>query len=932
MKRAWLPFFMSFIVLGMLSQRIALAQKSTIMPINLRYEYLVNPSGMDEQHPRLSWTLAATDTTAYGQRQTGYRILVSSDKKLLQRDEGDIWDTKWINSSQMQQLVYEGDSLLSDRDYYWKIAVMDEQGEISPWSEPAHWSTGLFNTTAWQAQWIGTDQLFDPSQKDCNIVDPWLRKTFQLKVHPKKATLFVASVGFHEVYVNGKKIGEDVMAPAVTDHTKRARYVAYDIAPALKKGTNVVAIWLGTSWSIHGPYVSENRPNTPIVVAQAAIYKEKVLDSNAKPDFILKTDETWKTHNSPNKLLGTWDSNRMGGELWNANDELADWNMADCDESSWKPAIVYDPKLTLSAQQVEKNYLLDEIKPIDVQERPDGTYRVDMGVNFAGWTAVNVEGTPGDTVKFLYSEREQDDMTFGLHSAYIIGKSGKGTFRNRFNYSSGRWITIKGLKRKPKLDDVRGWAVSTGIQSTSSFSCSDSLQNWIYDKVRWTFENLSLGGYVVDCPQRERLGYGGDAHATCETGMLNYQMGAFYTKWMEDWRDVSGTETIVGNMYDTSFARKAVMGGRILNNGVLPHTAPTYMGGGGPAWGGIVVTLPWVLYQNQGDKRILEKNFQLVKNWLLFLDSNTKDGLLQRYGGQWDFLGDWLWPHATAEGMNNDKLQTLCLNNCYRVYNLRTAAKIAHAIGKNDEAEKWENAAAAYSKIIHERFFNATDNSYADSSMVNLAAALLADVTPPNLSKQVLDRLENEILVKRNGHIHVGITGGAILFKLLRELGRDDLIYAMTSQTDYPGWGYMKANGATTIWEMWEKDLPGHSLLHSSYLYPGAWYIDGIGGIKKDSNVPGYRRFIVKAPTLTSNQLSWSETTYDSPAGLIKVKWKRQDQRLLFDITVPPNCTAELQIAETDRVNIKERDGQVRRIGKQNANILYELQSGRFTF
>ncbi|MEH6307933.1 family 78 glycoside hydrolase catalytic domain [Olivibacter sp. CPCC 100613] len=928
MKRlSLLVLFFSFYNAGI---PLSFAKKATIVPVNLRYEYLENPSGMDESRPRFSWTLNAANKSAFGQKQMAYRILVSSKADLLDEEEGDMWDSEWVNSDAMQQIVYGGKALLSDRTYYWKIAVKDEQGQQSPWSRTAQWTTGLFKAEEWKAAWIGTDQRFDPKQQDCNIIDPWLRKTFELTTRPGRAILFVASVGFHEVYVNGKRIGDDVLATAVTDHTKRARYVAYDIAPALKKGKNVVAIWLGTSWSIHGPYVSEHRPNTPIVIAQAAIYAEKEPQVGIKPIFLLTTDATWKTHRSPNKLLGIWDSNRMGGELWNADHEIPNWNQVDCDESNWKKAIVYKPRLKLSAQQVEKNYRLDEIKAVDVEERKDGTFRVDMGVNFAGWTEVPVAGEPGDTVHFYYSERAQQDMTFGLHSAYIIGASGKGVFRNRFNYSSGRWITIKGLKEKPKASTIRGWVVRTGIQSATKFACADSLQQWIYDKVRWTFENLSVGGYIVDCPQRERLGYGGDAHATCETGMLNYHMGAFYTKWMEDWRDVSGTESIVGNMYDTSFARKKLMSGRILNNGILPHTAPTYMGGGGPAWGGIVVTLPWVMYQQQGDKRILEKNFELIKNWLSFLDSNTKDGLLQRFGGHWDFLGDWLWPGATAEGMNNDKPETLCLNNCYRVYNLRTAAKIAHALGKGDEAMRWENQANTYSKVIHARFFNEKDHSYADSSMANLAAALLADIMPRDMRTQVMKRLEQEILIHHQGHIHVGITGGALLFKLLRENNRNDLIYAMTSQTDYPSWGYMKANDATTIWEMWEKDLPGHSLLHSSYLYPGAWYVDGIAGIKLDPNRPGYQHFILRPPNPLPS-LPWADASFDSPAGLIKVKWKRADH-LDLQVTVPPNCTATLILRKEDDIATERYGNYVKKLGSENDEVIYELQAGSYSF
>src|SRR5690606_9723070 len=235
------------------------------------------------------------------------------------------------------------------------------------------------------------------------------------------------------------------------------------------------------------------------------------------------------------------------------------------------------------------------------------------------------------------------------------------------------------------------------------------------------------------------------------------------------------------------------------------------------------ITLPWFMYQHYGDMQVLEKNFELMKGWLSFLDTHVEDNLLRRFGGQWDFLGDWLWPNATAEGMNNDSPETLCLNNAYYIFNLRTAAKIARLIGREEEASIWEKKAERSSKAVHAMFYNEADNSYADGSMANLAAVLLADVPPAEWRRTVVKRLEREIIEVRKGHIHVGITGGALLFKLLRDEGRDDLIYSMTSKRTYPSWGYMKDNDATTIWEMWEKDLPGHSLLHSSYLFPGAW-------------------------------------------------------------------------------------------------------------
>lgn len=904
---------------------------SSVFPENTRCEYLINPKGLDEPYPRFSWTLTANNKNSYGQEQSAYRILVASSKEILENNNGDMWDSKLVGSRKMQNIEYEGKQLKSDRKYFWKVSVKDEKGKTSPWSEPAHWTTGLMQQKEWKAEWIGTEEIFDPDQKDSNISDPWFRKTFNLTSQPGQARLFVASVGYHEIYVNGKRIGEDILAPAATDHTKRARYTTHDIEKELKPGKNVIAIWLGTSWSIFGPYNTPDRPKTPIVIAQTFIYEEENPKPDAKPHLVVITDKSWGTHPSPNKLLGVWDFGKMGGELWDANKEIDEWNRIDYDDSGWKKAIAYNPNLILSAQKVEVNKKFEEIKPVAIVEQEDGSYRVDMGVNFAGWTEIAVKGKKGDRIEFLFSERENSEMTFNIHSAYIIGKEEKGTFRNRFNYSSGRWITIRGLKNKPKTSDIRGWMVRTDFQPATDFQSSDSLQNWMHRTINWTFENLSLGGYIVDCPQRERLGYGGDAHATSETGMFNYKLGAFYTKWMEDWRDVQGTEPIVGNMHDEEWARNGEMSGRIYNNGILPHSAPTYMGGGGPAWGGIVVSLPWLVYQHEGDKRILEKNYGLIKGWLSFLDLHTKDNLLQRFGGSWDFLGDWLWPNAFEEGKNNDKPETLAFNNSYRVYNLRTAAKIATVLGKMDDAADWEKQAEASSHAIHAKFYNEADKSYADSSMSNLAVALLAEVPPTERKDEVFERLEKEILEKNNGHIDVGITGGAILFKVLRDAGRDDLIYSMTSKTEYPSWGYMKANGATTIWEMWEKDLPGHSLLHSSYLYPGAWYVDGVAGIQRDPDTPGFQRFIIRPPYLKESQISWAKASFDSPVGMIESSWRRKDGHLELQVVVPPNCIAELQLLEKDAEKILENE-YVKRLASKKGYHIFELLPGKHSF
>lgn len=892
----------------------------------LKCEYLISPYGLDEKYPGFSWILTPMSASDYAKAQTAYRVLVADNRKDADKKFGNMWDSGWINSDRTQQIRYAGKALQSDRTYYWCVQIKDEAGKESRWSEIGEWTTGLFDEKDWTADWIGCDILYDPSLPECNIPDPWFRKSFDLKKKPERAVMFVASVGYHELYVNGEKIGDEVLAPAVTDHTKRARYITYDIASALKPGKNTIALWLGTSWSIFPPYIEVDLPRTPMVIAQADLYEKGA----STPYLRIKTDNTWKTHPSPNKLSCKWSENYFGGEVWDDTKSILDWNQASYNDQNWKNATVYNPNLIISAQRVEGNKLYDEIKPIAIEEKPDGSYRVDMGVNFAGWTSINVKGQPGDRIEFLFSEREQEEMTFRNFSAYIIGSAGKGTFKNRFNYSSGRWITIKGLKEKPSLADVKGWMVRTDYQTASSFECSDPLQNWIYDRVLWTYQNLSIGGYIVDCPQRERLGYGGDAHATAETGLLNYKTTAFYTKWMEDWQDVRGTEPVVGDMNKAEWARTGIMSGRRLNNGILPHTAPTYSGGGGPSWGSITVALPWLLYQQTGDKQILEQHYELMDEWLQFLQTKTTDGIMRRFGGSWDFLADWLWPNATAEGMNNNKPEAECFNSCFLVYNFRLMEKIATALGRTTDAQDWKVKAERNSRAIHAAYFNPDDGSYSDKSMGNLAIALLADIPPADMKTRVMKRLEKEILEVRKGHIHVGITGGAVLFRLLRQENRPDLVFSMLSQTDYPGWGYMKANGATTIWEMWEKDLPGHSLLHSSYLYPGAWYIDALAGIRADEKIPGYKHFFITPPLAGETSVDWVKCSFDSSAGMIRSDWTQKEGKTTLRVVIPPNTTATVAFPVDQGTVRIDKEQYAVKLGVKGSYIYYKLPSGNY--
>lgn len=866
-------------------RQIAAAEiaSASVEVTNLRCEYLKEPMGLDVANPRLSWQLLATRAGARGVRQTGYQILVASSGDLLQRDRADLWDSGTVASNESVNITYEGKRLNSGAECFWKVRVKDEREHWSAWSRPVQWTMGLMQPSGWRGQWIGSPDAPEklPAGKpvDNTQPDPWFRKTFELPVAPTRAVIYVASVGYHECYVNGQRIGDAVLAPATTDHSRRARYVAYDITRNLKQGPNVIALWLGVSWSIFPAYQSKDKPAAPIVRVQAQIE----LPGSGKIQVV--TDSSWRTHPSPNTLLGYWDAHGFGGERYDANLELTNWCDTGFDDAAWKQAAVFHPEFILSADKTEPNRLTGEIKPVAVTEATNGDYRVDMGVNYAGWFEMELTGQPGDRVEFQFSERQNASMTFGLHSTYILGSSGKGVFRNRFNYMSGRWVQVSGLRTRPALNQMRGWVIHTDYQRASDFACDQPLLNKIYQTTLWTFENLSLGGYVVDCPQRERRGYGGDGSATIQTALDNYQLGAFCTKWMEDWRDVQ------------------------RGDGFLPHTAPTQLGGGGPAWSGFCVLLPWKMYCFYGDQKILRQSFPTIQSWLKFLESQSRRNMLVAYGGGWGFLGDWQWPKFSADRRElekqkkffSDTQESLFFNNCCWIYNLETAAKIAEVIGEKEAAAAYRNRADTIRAAVHPTFFNPTDNSYVNGFPAYLAIALLVDLPPQSLRAAVWRRLEQEIMVNRNGHIWAGITGGGILFNTLLEKNRNDLLYAMISKEDYPGWGYMLRNGATTFYEDW--DCNG-SYLHNSYLYAGSWFIENLAGIRQPD--AGYGHFVIE-PWIDQRQGPQSvRAHHDSLYGRIATDWKIENNTLRLDATVPPNTDARLRLHHVISSTIRE--------------------------
>ncbi|NLF69478.1 MAG: family 78 glycoside hydrolase catalytic domain [Candidatus Anammoximicrobium sp.] len=878
------------------------AAQAELAATDLTCEYLVNPLGIDVVRPRLSWIVPCDRR---GQRQTAYRILVADSLDELNRDTGSVWDSGKVESGQTTLIEYAGRALGSRMRCFWKVKWWDKDGREQAWSESAYWSMGLLKPEDWSGQWIaaGGDRS-KPSQSPSSL---WLRKTFTLDGPLDHAEAYVATLGYHELYVNGRKVGDAVLSPAVCDYRHRALYLTYDIGPLLVPGRNCVALWLGRGWAAHKPY------ELPYgAMAQAQIEVTLAGGQTVR----VATDPTWKSHPTPISYLGNWRFNDFGGERYDATLELPGWNSADLDDTAWAPTAAFDPPVgRLAAQMVQPDRRVETIRPVSVRELSPGVYVIDMGRNYTGWLEIPLDAPRGQTVQLDYSERPVDKpgvQTFRQFDQYVPRSDGRNVFCSRFNYHAFRWVTVSGLKQPPDLNRVRGHAIHSDYGRVGRFECSHELLNRIYETVLWTYRCLSLGGYVVDCPHRERLGYGAEGQVAVDTALYSFDQGPLFTKWLADWRDVQDPQS-----------------------GEVPHTAPTYIGGGGPAWGGIVVTLPWQCYVQYGDKRILEDNYPMMQGYLRWLASKSRDHILQPFGGEWDFLADWVAPgrNVAPRWTFTPEPLRIFFNTCYWSYVTQLTARVADVLGKTDDAAAYREQAQRINRAAHAACFDATKATYVTGEQPYPALALLTETVPDQLRDKVLASLQQEILVTQKEHIDSGVLGTYFLLKFLTQANRSDLVYPLVSRRTYPSWGYMLDQGATTIWERWNGD---ESQNHTSFLSVGAWFVEGLAGIRADPASPGFQHVFVRPAVV--GDLTFARASYRSLRGTVASGWQIEDGQFRLTVDVPAGSTATVYVPTQDRTAIRESGGPaeqaqgVRFLRRENRAAVYRVDSGRYTF
>ena len=912
----------SFILNTLFLFFFSVSAMAQIAPTTLRCEYLENPPVVDVLNPRLSWVNVANERDR-GQVQTAWEIRVASSKENLLNNRADLWSSGKVMSSQSTNNYYGGKALSSRQDCWWQVRTWDKKGRVSGWTEPASWSMGLLKPEEWKAQWIGApwqgeEALPKPPHRGPEKAGvpehapppaPLLRKSFSVTKDVASARAYVTGLGFFELYLNGKKVGEDVMVPNVTAYAKRpgleknyislednfrnyrVMYLSYDIKDMLKKGENALGAILGNGF-YNAPISWTHSYGSPRFIGQVYI---TYTDGTEE---VIVSDQSWKASKSAIMMDLVFD-----GEHYDARLEKPDWCTPGFDDSKWEDvALRKKPEGEMKAHMSPTDRVMEELKSQKIERLGDGKYRVDFGEEISGWLKlVNVQGEAGRKIDIKYI----CESYMGANS-YTLKGGGPESYAARFTWFVFRTVEISNWPGELKPENLLAQAVYSDVKTTGKFETSNPLFNNI-NKIWWRSQTDNMhGGVASDCPHRERAPYTGDGQVACVTVMHNFDARAFYTKWIQD-----------------------ILGAQNPETGYVPNGAPWQPGcGGGVAWGAAMQIMPWEFYQHYGDIDMLKNNYEGMKGYIKYMLTWTnEDGIMfsqapdAQKPNQWLNLGDW----APAKGLPpNDMVHTFYLWRCADI-----TSQTAKALGKNSEADEYSKLAERTKAAFQNKYFDKEKGTYGayGGNIFALRMGVPADQYP-----RILAALKSDIIAN-GGNLDTGIFGTQFFFEVLSENGLHDLAFGAMNKKTPPGFGWWIEQGATTTWEQWNGE---GSRNHPMFGGGIVWFYRVLAGMNTDHSQPGYRNVIFKPQP--AGDVTFASYANETPYGRAAINWKKSANAFKLDIEVPVGSTATVYVPASKAEDVTEsgkkiKNDNVMRFEKmENGYAIFNVGSGKYSF
>jgi len=748
---------------------------------------------------------------------------------------------------------------------------------------------------------------------------PLLRKEFEVSQKIKRARVYVSGLGWYELYINGRKVGDHVLDPATTDYRKQVLYATYDVSDMLSRGTNALGAMLGNGWYCEPGMLKYGE--SPRLLLQMNI---EYADGTGKT---IKTNPSWKAAEGPITRNSIW-----GGETYDARRERKGWKKAGYDDSGWNAAITKSsPGGKMVSQIMPAIKVNQTIRPVKLANPKPGIYVYDMGQLFGGWARLRVKGPKDTKVVLKYSARIFTDS--GLidkrrHRGgneidyYILKGDPKGeTYEPKFTYHPVRYVQIEGYPGEPTINDLEGRVVFSDVDMSGDFKCSNQLLNQIHKNVVWTFTN-GLFGIPLDCLHREHWAWTDPATVT---GMLypRKYMPLFWTKWLDDIKDAQ---------------RK---------DGAVPDVCPSYPGDrSDPAWGGNYPLLVWYLYQYYEDEHILEEHYDGVKRCLEYLASVSDNHIVIK-GHYGDHMLPGLKP-GEEQFISTETPKSLVWTGYY-YRGAYVVSQIAGILGKTDDARRYAELAEDIKDAFNGKWLNKDAGLYASGSQTAGFLPLALDIVPEANAKSVAQNLVKDIIHKYKVHHHAGNSGTTCMIDTLTKHGHGDTMYKIATQTGYPGWGYMVARGATTIWENWGLRQDAESMVMwctiDEFFYNDLAGINGPDYYGSRFDGPGFKRIEIKPHVL--GDLTYASASIKTVRGVVSSSWKRTDDSLILEVHIPVGGRAmvnvpkiglrNIEVAESSKT-IWKNGGFIRGVlgiagGAQTAEyVTFDVGSGSYTF
>lgn len=802
---------------------------------------------------RIGWKIKSNNEKVF---QTKYRITI-------QKNDDCVYDTGIVNSDNSNQIKIEK-ILDTKSDYCVKIEITDNYGEKAV--KEKSFSTAM-NNDEWEAKWI-------KPRKHIEGWAPYIRTKFVcFEKEIKAAKLYICTLGCGEIYLNSKKITEDMIDPPFTNYEKEILYRIYDVKEFLQ-GKNALTVLLGDGW------YSQNRVwaiNGYKYADVCLIAQLEIEYSDGTVQKVLSDEnDNWKCKNSPLVL-----NNIYGGETYDARLETDDFAEYYGDEDEWGQVIEDDiPKSELKICVMPAVRVVKEILPISVKEvsgSSDGSFVFDMGENFAGIIEINLPKSPkGQQLVFRFAETVNPDGSLDFRSSgsfatkiiqqniYICKGLQEEKHRFNFCYHSFRYVEITGYYCSyslgfgviPPLETIKGYQISTNLRKNGEFECSNDDINKLQKIMERTFVS-NYHGFPEDCPAREKCGWLGDAQIVCNYAIMGYDMRSSYEKYLNDFRTMVETY------------------GRW--NMIAPGKRDC--GEASPLWGCAQVLMPYWMYIYYADEFAVKSNWDLMQKWVEHEENRAEDYIITQG------LGDWCVPLGDKSDNRipvEESSTLMFFEICKRMSELCEKLNL-------QGREKYDNLMLKIKESFIRHYWDEKNRSY--RYVGTNAVALSFGIYPENERENVLNALVSKIH-KLDYAMVTGIYGNKYLVNTLFENGYGDLALKILFNRDYFSFATMMDQGATSLFEVLEnrligqpKNLSTSSLnhpMHSGFAYT---FYSCIGGIKPIK--AGFKEFSLEPCMI--NLIPQAKVKYESVYGEIFVSYKKTDEKTEFEIVVPEN-------------------------------------------